>query len=75
MDKIYRKFIGKKFQLIQQELNLTTSEFADSIGVSAEVITNIKSGRSVPTDEQICKLKTIYGFSEKLLLGMEENIL
>ena len=67
MERIFRKDFGQRMHLIREELNMNRIEFAKSIDVKSTIISNIESGRSVPTQMIIDKIKDVHKVTDSFI--------
>ena len=54
--------VGKKIKLLRVFLDLNQSAFADKIGEHMLTVYKFEAGKKEPTDEQIKRIETIFGY-------------
>lgn len=59
----WRQWIPQTLRVLRQEYNLTLKELSERCGLSVSYLSDIESGRTVPTLETLDRIVTSYGLT------------
>ena len=65
---------GARIKKVRQLLNKSQQELADEVGITKQAISNIETGKSLPSFHLLCKLLVDYGINLNYLIGAKGSI-
>lgn len=66
-------FLSEKIKQLRENLNITQSELAKTLGLTRSAVNAWEMGLSVPSTQYVVELTKFFQVSADFLLGIEEN--